>query len=67
MNHLDQSFGRRLRSILVARPRPDARRDIPAALGATDAELVRLAGRPTTADFARHRALLGIYGGAHRA
>lgn len=67
MNPMDQSFGRRLRSILVARPRPDARRDIPAALGATDAELVRLAGRPTAADFARHRALVSVYGGAYRA
>ena len=60
---MSTSFGRRLKDILGARPRPTERLAIPAALGASDAELVRLAADAAADDRVRQRALTVLYGG----
>ena len=62
---MSMSFGRRLKRIIDARPRPSERPEPPAALGASDAELARLATPAAAADRLRHQALSTLYGG-HR-
>ena len=62
---MNTSFGRRLKQILLVRPRPSGQLTPPAAFGANDAELVRLTVQDDGIDRARHQALSTLYGG-HR-
>ncbi len=59
---MNMPFGR-LRRVLIPRSRPSDRLEIPAAVGASDAELARLgSGRHTTED-ARQQGLALVYDG----
>ena len=53
----------RLRRVLIPRSRPSDRLEIPAAVGASDAELARLESGRRAAEDTRQQGLALVYGG----
>ena len=60
---MSMPFGRHLWRAFTPRLRPSSRPDVPAAIGASDAELVRLANGTDATDIIRRQAQALAFGG----